>query len=267
MLLVRKLLEAYNHQDKKFSDVSPDQWYYNSINLLASIGFVNMGYENHFLPNRYVQRDEMAKMINNVFQVNDGTYPPLTKQFSDVPNNYWAKQSIDRLAKAGLVNGYEDGSFKPTSLAKRAEAATMIYNALHKQEGGPADGFLTDIVLKYDKDSLQAMQLRDFQSFSDIIEESTTGYYKALNNMSADKVKTAIAQGFSVDVKFKAEPQAKVIEKSAFSATVQLNETMEMTFKKGAFSQTTSLENSGLLFLRKKTGDTWKIYDQKPLEQ
>ncbi|WP_273321395.1 S-layer homology domain-containing protein [Vallitalea guaymasensis] len=33
--------------------------------------------------------------------------------FNDVPNNHWAKGNIEKLVGLGIVDGYEDGSFKP----------------------------------------------------------------------------------------------------------------------------------------------------------
>jgi hypothetical protein len=71
--------------------------------------------------------------------------------------------------------------------------------------------------------------------------------------------------GFTLKATFKAEPQAKVIDKSLLSGTVQLNESVEMTAQKGDFSQTTSLNTKTLLYLKKMSENTWKIYDVKPL--
>lgn len=33
--------------------------------------------------------------------------------FSDISNNYWAKDSIEKLIELGIVNGFKDGTFKP----------------------------------------------------------------------------------------------------------------------------------------------------------
>lgn len=49
-------------------------------------------------------------------------------QFTDVSKNHWAYESIVSLAKHGIINGYEDGSFLPEETITRAEFVTMIVN-------------------------------------------------------------------------------------------------------------------------------------------
>lgn len=49
------------------------------------------------------------------------------KDFTDT-DNHWAEGSIERWADEGVVNGYEDNSFKPDAFLSRAEFVTMIVN-------------------------------------------------------------------------------------------------------------------------------------------
>jgi len=42
----------------------------------------------------------------------------------------YARGSVETLAEAGVINGYDDGSFKSMNLVIRAEAAVMIYNVV-----------------------------------------------------------------------------------------------------------------------------------------
>ena len=48
-----------------------------------------------------------------------------TPTFTDI-TNHWAKGSIEKLAREGIVNGYADGTFKPDKAVTRAEVATML---------------------------------------------------------------------------------------------------------------------------------------------
>lgn len=48
------------------------------------------------------------------------------KNFTDVATNHWAYDYISALVKKGVVNGYEDGSFKPNKNVTRAEWAKML---------------------------------------------------------------------------------------------------------------------------------------------
>ncbi len=52
--------------------------------------------------------------------------------FTDT-ETHWAKTYIEDLAEKGIVEGYEDGSFKPDDKVKRAEAIKMIMNNQEKE--------------------------------------------------------------------------------------------------------------------------------------
>ena len=49
--------------------------------------------------------------------------------FIDTEEAEWATEAITSLAQKGVLNGYEDGTFKPNSQVTRAEFATIICNA------------------------------------------------------------------------------------------------------------------------------------------
>lgn len=69
-------------------------------------------------------------------QTNSGTK---NVQFTDI-ENHWAKSSITRAVRLGIVNGYEDGSFRPNGIVTRGEFAVMLSRAL-KLEGEGATVF------------------------------------------------------------------------------------------------------------------------------
>lgn len=48
------------------------------------------------------------------------------KQFSDIPKTHWAYKQINTLAFLKVVNGYDDGTFKPNNPITRAEAVKII---------------------------------------------------------------------------------------------------------------------------------------------
>jgi len=45
--------------------------------------------------------------------------------FSDVPNNHWAIQQLDRVAARGIMGGYEDGTARPNNSVTQFEAIAM----------------------------------------------------------------------------------------------------------------------------------------------
>lgn len=68
---------------------------------------------------------------------NDSTYPVAHDQssasFTDVSNSHFAKAAITSLTQAGVIKGYEDGTFHPDLPVTRAEFAIMIVRAFDLQ--------------------------------------------------------------------------------------------------------------------------------------
>ncbi len=46
--------------------------------------------------------------------------------FTDVSDNYWAKDAIYKVYERGIINGYPDGTFKPNKLVTRAEFVAIV---------------------------------------------------------------------------------------------------------------------------------------------
>ena len=107
----------------KFNDVSADRWSANAIEFMASKKVVN-GYEDgSFKPENNLTRGEFAAMIARFANLTDTAAP---RTFSDVNSSYWGFKNIMALNKAGYINGYEDGTFRPGANVTRAEVMTVI---------------------------------------------------------------------------------------------------------------------------------------------
>ncbi len=46
--------------------------------------------------------------------------------FTDLSENHWAYQYVDELVSTGVINGYEDGTFRPEANVTRAELAKLV---------------------------------------------------------------------------------------------------------------------------------------------
>ena len=71
--------------------------------------------------------------------------------FSDVESKHWSYDSVAKLAKAGIIDGYGDGTFRGDRTMTRYEMAEIIYNALSR--GAKAEKKLVEEF----KPELQAM--------------------------------------------------------------------------------------------------------------
>ena len=54
---------------------------------------------------------------------------PKLKTFADVPEGYWAKKPIEYLATLGIMDGYDDRTFRPTQEMTRGELAVLLIKA------------------------------------------------------------------------------------------------------------------------------------------
>ena len=75
--------------------------------------------------------------------------------FSDVGDDHWAAPGITRWSENGIVNGYEDGSFRPSQIITRGEMAALLSGVFSWNDTAensfsdlPADRWYTGYMLK-----------------------------------------------------------------------------------------------------------------------
>lgn len=110
-----------------FTDIA-NHWGKSYIQLLASKLVVD-GYEDGtFGPERNVTRAEFAALLTRALglkaAVSDTTY------FTDVTAGQWYAGIVSAAAQTGIVDGYEDGTFRPNAPIAREELAAMVVRAL-----------------------------------------------------------------------------------------------------------------------------------------
>ncbi len=91
-----------------------------------------------FAPDRATTRIEVAQIIYNLAQ--DKGSVTQTASFTDVPNNYYAKDAIDYVYSKGYMQGYPDGSFKPGATITRAEVCVVL-NTVYGLSGSATNNF------------------------------------------------------------------------------------------------------------------------------
>jgi hypothetical protein len=119
-------------------------WAQEAIRQARLLGIVD-GYSNGtFLPNASVTRAEFAVMLTKALGL-EGGKPQY--EFTDREAiGDWAADAVSSAVQAGILSGYEDGSFRPGDRLTRAELATLIIRALGLSGGSSADttGFADD---------------------------------------------------------------------------------------------------------------------------
>ena len=93
--------------------------------------------------------------------------------FSDVPAGHWAYRSVSKLAAAGVIEGYGDGTFHGNKNITRYEMAQMIAKAVAKNPQGANKAELDRLIAEF-RDELDALGFRvsNLEKFSDKITVS-----------------------------------------------------------------------------------------------
>ena len=79
--------------------------------------------------------------------------------FSDVPAGHWAYGSISKLAAAGVVDGYPDGTFKGDNLMTRYEMAQIVAKAYAKGAIGADDKLMAEFADELDNLGVRVAKL------------------------------------------------------------------------------------------------------------
>ena len=90
------------------------------------------------------QNAKITAILNTVLGV--GLPEDQNVMFPDVPQNHWAFEAVDDLARRGLIIGYEDGLFKGDRALTRYEFAEVVHRAIQRAKAlnVPIDGRLVD---------------------------------------------------------------------------------------------------------------------------
>lgn len=130
-MLIRAMGKSLSVNEPVFDDVSPDSWYADEIQTAYELGWIS-GYNNNSMPSANITREEMAKIICIAMGIEISKDNNL--DFTDKnEQSVWAVEYINSLYSHNIINGYEDGSFRPKNVLKRDEAMIVIYRILEKE--------------------------------------------------------------------------------------------------------------------------------------
>ena len=117
----------YKATGEVFPDVEQERWSASEIECMAEQGVI-LGYpDGSFKPENNLTRAEFAALIYRFAEIEpEESENPLI----DLMDTHWAYKEIKALCDEGLVQGYEDGSFRPENNITRAEVMTVINKLL-----------------------------------------------------------------------------------------------------------------------------------------
>ncbi|WP_162515328.1 S-layer homology domain-containing protein [Paenibacillus pinistramenti] len=146
MMLARNL--GYTQEansSKVYPDVAATHWANGAIAFVKEKGLMVGDDNGNFRPEAAVTRAEMAVIAANYKQMDPLAGDASKGAFSDT-DGHWAAGYIAAIKNAGIVNGYENGTYAPNKQLTRAETVTVL-NKLFERGPlyGVQAGFWSDV--------------------------------------------------------------------------------------------------------------------------
>lgn len=129
-----------------FVDVAPGEWYTAAINWAAANKIVDGVGNGKFAPNDPITRAQMCAMIERYLDLYRKAWKvtlPETGSVSVMVDESaipaYALAAVKQCQRHGLVNGFEDGTFRPNDLSTRAQVAAVIYRMSYLVQNAKPD--------------------------------------------------------------------------------------------------------------------------------
>lgn len=129
-----------------FTDVAPGEWYTDAINWAAANRIVDGVGDGKFAPNDPITRAQMCTMIERYLALYKKAWKvtlPETGSVSVMVDESaipaYALAAVKQCQRHGLVNGFEDGTFRPNELSTRAQVAAVIYRMSYLVQNAKPD--------------------------------------------------------------------------------------------------------------------------------
>ena len=227
-------------QKYRFTDVPSNFWAYESITKMTKEGLMS-GYRNGtFKPNDPLSREEAASLFSNM--IGDTPSIMLASSFSDITSDRWSSLAIESVARANIISGYGDNTYRPEQYMSRQEFAVVANKFLHYQ------GYRTE-----DPTALDTIHFSD-QKFiapwaqSSVRELALLGFinYSTIGLFNPEKYITR-AEAAEITYRLLFSKEATSIQHTIHQQ--QMEETARALIKK-TFGENYNFHNRGAMFWR-----------------
>ena len=114
-----------------FIDIAPDAWYKDAIQYAYDNGLMTGVSATEFAPEATTTRAMIVSILARLENVTSAE----AAGFADVDDNDWYATAVNWAANVGVVNGYEDNTFRPNTAITREQLAAILMNyAAYKGE-------------------------------------------------------------------------------------------------------------------------------------
>lgn len=107
-----------------FTDVNENDWFYDVVLYAYDNGLMTGVSATEFAPNQTTTRGMIVSMLARL----EGVTSAESAGFTNVADNDWYATAVNWAASVGVVNGYEDDTFRPNAPITREQMAAILYN-------------------------------------------------------------------------------------------------------------------------------------------
>lgn len=160
---------------RSFSDLKDDYWATPFIKSLVRKDILDGMSDGRFLPSENVTREQFAKMLVEALEIYDEN---AAANYTDMKSSDWFYKYVASAEKAGLITGYEDGSFGVGKNITREEMAVMVERSGLKFPINKLPNKFTDQekISDWSKEAISRMQM------AEIINGMPDGSFGPQNN-------------------------------------------------------------------------------------
>lgn len=132
MIILALGVELDSDTELAFNDVTPDDWSYPYIRKALDLGIVSGVSDTEFDKTSNITRQDMAVMCMRALEAvgEDMTVDTISDFTDSADIAEYAVTGVSAMQEKGIINGYDDGSFRPMNNASRSEAAKIIYELI-----------------------------------------------------------------------------------------------------------------------------------------
>lgn len=170
--------------EKDFVDIKDEsEDVQNAIKLLASKGIIEGTSETEFSPDSPITRAEIAALMLRIIAKND---PNEDGGFADVTQENWYFGTAGSSKKYGLINGYEDNTFRGDNIILKDQLTAIAARLLRSEMRYIIPENLEDYLDFTDRKDLAEWSLEDIATarMADIVLMSSDGAFHPVESMT-----------------------------------------------------------------------------------
>lgn len=119
--VINKTFRYENAGEENFPDISEDKWYSHEFKIAKKAGYITGDEKGNANPENYLTRAEAAVIFARVMKLPG---EEIKSGFNDIIPA-WAVGAVQALNEMGIINGYEDNTFRSSNNIKRCEVFSI----------------------------------------------------------------------------------------------------------------------------------------------